>query len=240
MDPRYAQLYRDLHERHWWWRARERMILAQLRRLRPAAGFGAVLDVGCGDGLWFERLQEFGAPEGLEPDAAIVSDESRRRFSFHLCPFDESFDPGKRYGLVLLLDVLEHLPDEGAALGLAARLVRPDGKLVLTVPAFRALWTAHDDLNLHRTRYTRGELVRALAAAGFRVRDARYFFHWLVPVKLLVRARERLAGADPQPPRVPPAPWNRLFYLLSRLEQRLWFLRLPFGSSILAVAEPEG
>lgn len=239
MDPGYARLYRELHERHWWWRAREALILERLRRLRPSAGFGAILDVGCGDGLWFERLLDFGDPEGLEPDAAVVSEERRRRWTYHLRPFTDDFDPGKQYGLILMLDVLEHLPDEGAALRLAARLLRPDGVLVLTVPAFRLLWTTHDDLNFHRTRYTRAELVRALRGAGFSLRSARYFFHWLFLAKLLVRARERLGGGEPQPPRIPPPPLNRLLYLACRLEQRTWgHFRLPFGSSILAVASP--
>jgi len=239
MDPEYARIYRELHERHWWWRAREALILERLRRLRPAAGFGAILDVGCGDGLWFERLCDFGDPEGLEPDAAVVSEERRRRFTYHLCPFDDAFDPGKRYGLIVMLDVLEHLPDEGSALRLAARLLRPDGVLVLTVPAFRLLWTAHDDLNHHRTRYTRAELVGALRDAGFSLRSARYFFHWLFPVKLLVRAKERLRGDEPRPPGLPPPRLNRLLYLACRLEQRTWGrLGLPFGSSLLAVALP--
>lgn len=213
------------------------MLLDRLRRLRPSAGFGAILDVGCGDGLWLERLQDFGDPEGLEPDAALVSDESRRRWGFHLCPFDDAFEPGKRYGLILMLDVLEHLPDEGAALRLAARLLRPDGILVLTVPAFRILWTTHDDLNFHRTRYTRAELARAVRDAGLSIRTVQYFFHWLFPVKLLVRAKEQVLGGEPRPPRVPPPLLNRLLYLASRLEQRLWGrLGPPLGSSILAVA----
>jgi len=239
MDPEYARRYRELHERHWWWRAREAAVLDRLRRLRPQAGFGAILDVGCGDGLWLERLAELGDPEGLEPDAAVVSAQSRRRWRFHLCPFDDAFDPGNQYGLILMLDVLEHLPDDHAALRLAARLLRPDGLLVLTVPAFRMLWTAHDDLNFHRTRYTRAELVRALRGAGLSIRVARYFFHWLFPVKLLVRAKERIRGGEPRPPRLPPPRVNRMLYLTSRFEQRSWGrLGLPLGSSILAVAAP--
>lgn len=237
MDPRYARLYRRLHEQHWWWRAREPLVLERLRRLRPTTGFGAILDVGCGDGLWLERLAELGEPEGLEPDASMVAAERRRRWPFHLCPFDGDFDPGKRYGLILMLDVLEHLEDDAAALALAARLLRPAGVLAATVPAFRALWTTHDDLNFHRRRYSRAQLVQALADAGLAVGSVDYFFHWLVPVKLLVRARERTWGGTPQPPRLPPPLLNRFLYLVSRLEQRSWGrLGLPFGSSLLAIS----
>ena len=62
MDPEYGLAYRELYRRHWWWRAREELIVRTLRSLRPpAAGRGTTLDVGCGDGLLFDRLAEFGA-----------------------------------------------------------------------------------------------------------------------------------------------------------------------------------
>ncbi len=121
----------------------------------------------------------------------------------------------------------------------AARWLEADGILLVTVPAFRLLWTTHDDLNFHRTRYTRGELVGALRLAGFRIREARYFFHWLFPVKLMVRAKEHVLGGEPGPPGIPPLLVNRFLYAVSRLEQRTWGrLRPPLGSSILAIAEP--
>ena len=72
MDPTYARAYRALYERHWWWRARERLILDRLEALRPEGGWRHVLDVGCGDGLFFDRLERYGAPEGVEPDGTLV------------------------------------------------------------------------------------------------------------------------------------------------------------------------
>ncbi len=236
MDPEYARRYRDLHERHWWWRAREAMIVDLLRRLGPEAGFGPILDIGCGDALFFERLQEFGAPEGLEPDAQVVSEETRRRWNLHLCPFDDRFAPGRRYGLILMLDVLEHLIDDAAALRRAARLLVPGGALVLTVPAFRLLWTSHDDLNCHQTRYTRATMLRALASTPFEIVCLRYFFNWLFPIKLMIRAKEQILGRRSTLPRVPPRMLNHLFRSLSRCEQHSWGrLPLPFGSSLLMV-----
>ena len=107
MDPEYGSLYRTLYERHWWWRAREEAIVETLRATRPPSGWRSVLDVGCGDGLFFGRLAEFGTVTGVEPDAALVSDE--RRSLIHVGPFDRSFAPGRQYSLILMLDMLEHL-----------------------------------------------------------------------------------------------------------------------------------
>lgn len=62
---------------------------------------------------------------------------------------------GKDYSLILMLDVLEHLEDPVGALQHAVDLLTPEGTLLITVPAFMALWTNHDVLNHHLTRYTK-------------------------------------------------------------------------------------
>ncbi len=236
MDPEYSRLYRDLHEHHWWWRAREAMIVELLRRLSPENGFGSILDVGCGDGLFLEHLQEFGTPGGLEPDQEIVSEETLRRWNIYLCPFDNHFVPDERYGLILMLDVLEHLADDDAALRRAAALLAPGGTLLLTVPAFRMLWTSHDDLNYHERRYTRATMFRALESTSLEILSLRYFFNWLFPVKLMIRAKEHVFGPQASPPRVPSKLLNLIYHSLCRCEQNLWGrLPLPFGSSLLAV-----
>lgn len=210
------------------------MIVAVLERHAPPQGFGSILDVGCGDGLFFPELRRFGDPRGVETDADLVSEESRSRI--WIGAFDDTFDPAERYGLILMLDVVEHLDDDVAALRQAARLLVPGGLLVITVPAFRLLWTAHDDFNHHRTRYRRDGLVGAVEGAGLEVRSARYFFHWLFPLKLAVRCKERLLPRPPEIAKVPAPLSNRIFYGVSRLEQASWgHLPWPFGSSLLAV-----
>ena len=236
MDPEYARRYRELYERHWWWRARERLVLETVRRYwRP--GRRAILDVGCGDGLLFDRLAEFGDAWGVESDASLVSPDNPHRDRIHVGPFDATFQPGRRYGLVLMLDVIEHLPDPAAALRHAAALLEPDGILVATVPAFRVLWTTHDVLNHHFTRYARRDFTMLVRTAGLDMVRARYFFHWVFPAKLGLRLLEAVRHPQPAPPGVPPVWINEPLYLLSRLEQRLVTpLRPPFGSSLLAVA----
>lgn len=236
MDPEYGRRYRELHARHWWWRAREKLILEVVEGLRPSGGFGHILDVGCGDGLLFPALARLGEVEGVEPDEGLVTRADTPHGVIHVRPFDPSFRPGRRYGLILMLDVLEHMdaPDEAAAHAL--ELLEPGGVLVVTVPAFRWLWTRHDVLNEHRTRYAKGELVRLLEGAGLQVERARYVFRWLVPAKVAVRAKEAVVGGEPRPPGLPPAPVNRLLYALTRAEESLLGgVPLPFGTSVLAV-----
>jgi SAM-dependent methyltransferase len=237
MDPEYGRRYRDLFERHWWWRARSALVLEVLRRHAPAGGWPRILDIGSGDGLFFDALTEFGTATGIEPDAALVSDGMRASGRVAIQPFDATFQPGSHYDLILFLDVLEHLPDPVAALQHARSLLAPGGVVVITVPAFKALWTAHDDWNHHRIRYSRATLLGEMTQAGLRPVVSFYFFQWVAPVKLGVRALEALRPGRPGPATVPPAAINGALYRLSRLEAgTVTRLRLPFGSSVCAVA----
>jgi len=237
MEERYARAYRELYQRHWWWRAREELILATLDRLLPRDGRATILDVGCGDGLLFDRLAAYGEVEGLEPDARLVTTGGRWTHRIHLTELDERFQPGKRYRVVLLLDVVEHLRDPGAALRRAAQLLEPDGSLVITVPAFPALWTRFDELNEHHVRHTRRTLLPLVRDAGLDVARTRYFFQWLSAAKLGVRLIERLRTGPAAIPQVPYPAVNRLLWLATRVECAVAeVVPFPFGSSLLVVA----
>jgi SAM-dependent methyltransferase len=236
LHPEYSLGYRLLYRRHWWWRARETFILDAIGRLFPRGTAGRILDVGCGDGLIFDKLVRFGTVEGIEMDQAAVSPTGPWASHIRLHAFDETFEPGHPYALVLLLDVLEHFARPLDCLRRAVQLIAPDGAILITVPAFRALWTSHDVLNRHFTRYTRRSLSKLAWQAGARVETCRYFFHWTFPVKLAQRLKESVTQSPPKVPRIPPEKLNRALYRLSVFEQKAisrW--PIPFGSSLLAV-----
>jgi trans-aconitate methyltransferase len=239
MESEYGQMYARLYHEHWWWRAREEFLMTAIGQLELPEQ-PSVFDIGCGDGLFFKRLSQLGGTvEGLEADATLISSTNPQREQIHCGPFDDTFRPARRYSLVTMLDVLEHLPKPAEAMRKAASMLEPEGKLVVTVPAFLSLWTSHDEINHHFTRYTKPTLMPLVMEARLEVLRLQYFFHWLVPLKIITRWKEKVLPSKRALPQVPASLGNLLFFTISRWEQRICSrIALPMGSSLLLIAQP--
>jgi SAM-dependent methyltransferase len=135
-----------------------------------------------------------------------------------------------------LLDVLEHLDAPADLLRQALRLLKDDGIVILTVPAFQSIWTRHDDLNHHRQRFTRRTLKPVTESAGMSWRSDRYLFQWAFIAKFFVRLFEGIWQGKPKPPSVPVRPINALLYGVTAVEETVGrALPLPFGSSLMVI-----
>lgn len=237
MDSEYGARYAELYRRHWWWRAREEYLLRTLDRVVGRSGAGEVFDFGCGDGLFFDALRRYGTPRGIEPDVSLLDPTGPWRSRIETGELVDDPSQRGRYGLVLALDVLEHIADPRPALSILRDRLRPGGVFVATVPAFMSLWTSHDIVNHHVRRYRLSELEALMTGAGLDVVESRYFFTWLAPLKLAVALAERLVTRTPRPAGIPAAPLNAAALTVSRVEQRLAAtVRPPFGSSAIAIA----
>ena len=139
-----------------------------------------------------------------------------------------------------LFDVLEHLDDDAEALRKAASLLNETGRLVLTVPAHRFLWSPHDEINRHRRRYSFGGLRDCLLGSGLEIQRMTYFNTLLFPVVWGARLLRR--GLAPKGDRRSDfriqGDWinNLLSALFGSERFLLRRIDLPFGVSILAVA----
>ena len=240
MKSDYAACYRNLYENHWWWRAREKVLIKTIGQCFPQSENLRILDIGCGDGLFFKALSRFGTVDGIEHDEHIVSCRNRSNGKIMVCDFLQAFDSDSAYDLILMLDVIEHVKRDDRFLAKAKSLLRPGGKIIVTVPAFNALWTAHDDANEHFRRYTISALAQIAGKCSLRVEWARYFFSWLGFTKLLVRFKERFVKKQASLPAIPGNLINQLLIRISWLE----FLCLrcfpfPFGSSLISVLVPD-
>ena len=242
MDPRYGAEYARLYREHWWWRAREEYLTRLLDRLIGPNGAGETFDFGCGDGLFFPILQRYGSerPRGQEYEASLLDPRGPWFDRITTGPLVDDPSERGRYGLIVALDVLEHLEQPEPAMAILRSRLRRGGWFVATVPAFKELWTAHDDVNHHHRRYRLREIEALVGGAGLTIVESRYFFVWLAVVKWLVARKERVIKPVVTPPVVPAGPINAGVLALSRLEQfMLGDGHPPFGSSAIVVARAD-
>jgi SAM-dependent methyltransferase len=237
MDRAYVAVHVEEDRTHWWFRGRRAVLVALLRRRLPP-GRHRLLEMGCGTGNMLEALSEFGQAVGMEPDETLVAAARRAGLDVRrgTLPHDRVVPAGWP-DVVLLLDVLEHLDDDGAALRTARALLAPGGTLVVAVPAYQWLWSGHDVALGHRRRYTARLLRQRVIAAGFDVRYVSYFNTLLFPIVLLARGRKRLqreAGHDLERPASPlNAALAHFFALEAMVVPRC---PLPFGASLVLMA----
>ena len=214
-------------------RSEESLLREASDATRPGTSGLSILDVGCGDALFFDALAEFGDVEGVETDRDIVNPANPHFQKIHVGPLDDSFQPGKQYSLLLLLDVLEHIPDSAAALRRCVSLLQPGGTILITVPAFNLVWTNHDVINHHVTRYHKSTLFPLLQQAGLKIEDSAYWFQWTFPVKFAERIVEKILRMQPNNPPIPPPFINRVLRALCSLEHSiLGPLHPPFGTTL--------
>ena len=239
MQGDYGRVYADLYRRHWWWRSRERILMRELRRLSPALPSNSqILDVGCGDALFFPKLREFGAVQGIEIDTSLLTESNPDRALIHTRPLGDAEYKGweGRFDLITSLDVVEHIERDAWAVGEMVRMLRPGGRLMMTVPAFMSLWDHHDEINHHHRRYTASGFA-SLIQPPARLVSVRYLFHSLYVPKWLVARRNRSAANKSEQFSVPPRPVNALAAAWCDVEERLTRpLHIPWGTSVLAVA----
>ena len=172
MDPRFArQYYESAAAEHWWFHGRRRLVSAMLEN--HGVSTGVFVDLGAGAESLFPQTMDVVKLDLVRPESVpgLFVQASAEQLPFP----DSSFD-----GLGLF-DVLEHLSDPNRCLLEAQRVVRPGGLVIVTVPAYRWLWSPHDDLVGHHRRYTLGELRTSLSGAGLVLLWSSAFYGFLLP-----------------------------------------------------------
>ena len=221
MRSEYSAAYPGLYTSHWWWRVREKILLKTISGLLSNHhGAAKILDVGCGAGLFFDALSGYGDVHGVESDVSAVERSGRWRDRILVDELDDRFTRETPFDLILMLDVLEHVRDPQNLLRCAVDILAPGGRVLITVPAFRWLWTANDDMNEHITRYTAQEIQHVVHQAGLAVTSVSYLFQSLVMPKLAVRASEALMRRKARLPRVPAPALNSILQKWFRTERR--------------------
>jgi SAM-dependent methyltransferase len=145
----------------------------------------------------------------------------------------------QRFDLVCLFDVLEHIEDDGRALRALAALLRPGGRIMITVPANQWMWSPHDEHVHHKRRYDTGLLSATCEDARMALTRVTYFNTLLFPLAVLARWADKLGGGRSSGAvKMPAAPVNIVLQQVFGWERHLLKrLSLPFGLSLLAIVE---
>lgn len=237
----YANL--DHVERsHWYYAGKRELVSWWIRRLGPSSPKTRLLDCGAGTGLFALEMSahlETHVLDNHEESLALL----RARFPegrVHALtgarlPFEDgSFD------VLTALDVLEHIEHDASAVTELARILRPGGLAVITVPASMALWSSWDVSLHHYRRYTRSGLLELFPKADWEPLYVNHVNSLVYPAVWLVRKWQRLMGTQKRmEDRCPPAFLNRLLQRLFVLTGRSR-LHAPFGVGLLLVLRRRG
>jgi len=227
----------EIDQLHWWYRARREILSDLIERRITLPDNARILEVGCGTGHNLAMLGDFGRVDAIEVDGAARAIASQR-LGHEVLDAPLPALPGvpdRTYDLIAILDVIEHIDEDVAGLaGLAAKL-KPGGRILITVPAFPWMWSAHDVVNHHKRRYTRRTLKALVRDAGLKLEFMSWFNSLLFPLAATARLAGRLTGKEDSDDTLPPRPVNWLFEKIFGLE-RYALGRLPFPPGVSLVA----
>lgn len=230
----------ETEDEHWWFVGRRMIIEQQLSALGLPSG-AAILEVGAGTGGNLKMLSRYGAVSAMEMHP-FAREHATRRSGIEVAegylPGNVPFS-GKKFDLICLFDVLEHVREDADSLIVLKELLSSRGKIIITVPAYPLLWSDHDVALHHFRRYTRRSLRKVIETSGLRVQKLSNFNTFLFPVATAARGVASLLGTSSSPGSKMPSPLvNKLLLSIFSAERHILARAgLPFGLSLVAVAE---
>ena len=239
MEREVYEAMAEHDERHWWYRARRRVVAELIRRKVPLPKDAKLLEIGCGTGHNLPMLGEFGQVDALEVDPIARGMAEKRLGRTVLSSPLPALEgvPDDTYDMVAALDVVEHIPDDIAALEGIARVLKPGGKLLMTVPAHQWMWSAHDVVNHHQRRYSKGGFKRLVDNSPLKLEAIGYLNSLLFPLAMAQRLGSKITGKEDANLAPPAEPINQVLERVFALERRvIGRIPLPPGLSLFAVA----
>ncbi len=238
----YARMA-EREQTYWWHIGRFRIMESYLGLATKGAKKQKtkILNIGCGTGGTIKILEQFGSVENVDvSDDAIKlmkkAGYSVTKVSGIKLPFKEA-----TFNVVGAFDVLEHIDEDVAALAEWMRVLKPGGKVVLTVPAYKWLWSEHDTSLHHHRRHTRKGIKQRAVEAGLDPVKVSYAIVFSLPLVVGFRWLNKLLGrkTDGETSYVNVPNWlNTVFTKLLFIEA--WFhkyISFPFGTSVVAILE---
>ncbi|MBU7581628.1 MAG: class I SAM-dependent methyltransferase [Nostoc sp. TH1S01] len=243
MDKNFYLQYAAVEDQHWWFVGRRQIVEKLIRQLKLPKN-AKILEAGCGTGGNLSMLARYGEVAAIELDEMACQLANERRITTvkqgslpDQIPFNEQYD------LIVILDVIEHIDDDLAALEALSARLKPNSWLLITVPAYQFLWSYHDEINYHKRRYTLKRLKRVVRQSGYTVQYGSYFNTWLFPLVAGVRLFKNFLKIEQKPDassdlNLPAKPINKfLTFLFASESYFMNRVNLPFGVSVVLMAQ---
>lgn len=228
----------QIEEKHWWFRGRRAILKSVLDYFFQSCPYTPdILEVGCGNGGNLKLLSDYGRISAVELDNAA----RERAIHRGLAQIKEGWLPDNlpfedtKFDLVAALDIIEHLDDERRSIQVLRDRLKSKGYILITVPAYKQLWSRLDDVSHHKRRYTRKQIVSVVKDAGFDIIYSTYFNTLLFPFEAVYLETSRLLNNNPYTAlRIPFVPINRFLEMVFSGESLIVpYISMPFGLSIL-------
>lgn len=247
MDTGFYKTYFEIEKNHWLMRVRRGIVRDSLKLFYKKNNLShlKILDYGCGSGFLVGEFQNMGIKAvGVDMSDGAISYGISRGIKNLFVIKDKMNFPSNIYDSILLMDVLEHIKDVKPVLQDIVSVLKPDGSLVVTVPAYMFMWGVQDDIAHHYRRYTIKNLIKEFESfPELSVIRSTYFntflFFPIVCVRLLskmFRIRGRESDFD-----INNGILDSVFYWVFNLERKiLKYISFPFGVSIVLVLKKNG
>lgn len=226
------------HENNYWWFvARKKYLEIVLSPDKINSSKIKILDFGCGTGGTSKFLKKYGSVYGVDIDPLAVSYSKKNKINTKLLSNSKLSYTNNYFDIIFLLDVFYHKNFKVKQnLAEIKRVLKKDGKLIITNPTLNFLSGHHDQVVQTHKRYSRIKLKQIINYAGFEVQTAKYIFFFSLPLIMLNRIivskiYKRIDSIDPLPVWV-----NQFLINIIKLEIVLTKVNNPIGSSVLIIA----
>lgn len=244
MNKEGQLFYYNTANNYWWIRSKYNIILYLLKiycrdNISSERKESKILDIGSGPGNMLHFLKKYGRVWGNDTSQEAV--DFCRRSGFDMLEGDldkDEINTKEKFDLITMIDVLEHLEHDVADLEKIRKMMKDEARLIITVPAYRFLWGAHDVKYGHYRRYTLTELRTKLKNAGFKIEKISYiqplFLFPLLVFRMLKKFAKKETDDFVHTPRILN---NILLKIIESEKYYLKFFNFYFGPTIVAIAE---
>ncbi len=231
---------------YWWFTARNIIISKIINKIIPSLSLQSkIIDIGCGTGGFASYIANRYDVSCLDT-SSIALDYCKKRGlqTLYNTTIDGLPNEVIPFEAAIMLDVLEHIEDDTAALNDVYKVLDDNGYFIMSVPAYKWMWSKHDEIHMHYRRYTKKEITSLIQAAGFKIKYASYFNSFLFLPAVLKRKLDKIIGKEEKhkdPVDKVSDGMNTLFHNLFSFESKfLPSVSFPFGLSIIVIAQKNG